>query len=74
MTIESFKQDLDAEYEGNIGSLEYFAPEKYRFENGSLFEYNELQNAYIHCYKNAFNNTRAKAVAAYEQLEDNTND
>ena len=42
--------------------------EQYRFENGSLFEYDKNSNAYIHCYKNAFCNTKAKAVKAYEEM------
>tara|TARA_R110000744_G_scaffold58169_1_gene121437 strand:+ start:130 stop:357 length:228 start_codon:yes stop_codon:yes gene_type:complete len=39
--------------------------EQYRFENGSLYEYDIESNSYIHCYKNAFANTKAKAIRAY---------
>ena len=50
--------------------------EQYRFENGSLYEYDEDSNAYIHCYKNAFCNTKAKAIRAYEEMPEEffTND
>jgi|GEM_PF-4200914 len=50
--------------------------EQYRFENGSLYEYDEDSNAYIHCYKNAFCNTKAKAIRAYEEIQEEffTND
>ncbi len=41
--------------------------EKYRFENGALFIYDKDDNSYIHCYKNAFANTKEKAIKAYEE-------
>lgn len=44
--------------------------EQYRFETGSLYEYDNDSNSYIHCYKNAFANTKAKAIRAYEQSLD----
>jgi len=40
--------------------------EKYRFENGSLFEYDEESNAYYHVYKSANAKTKAQAVREYE--------
>ena len=43
--------------------------EQYRFENGSLYKYDKESNAYIHCYKNAFDNTKAKAIKAYEAAQ-----
>lgn len=49
---------------------------KYRFENGSLYEYIEDQNAYVHCYKNARKTTKRAAIKAYESdlLSMNCND
>lgn len=41
--------------------------EKYRFENGSLYEFSTEKNAYIHVYKNAFDSTMKKAIKAYEE-------
>ncbi len=43
--------------------------EQYRFENGSLFEYDAERKAYIHCFKNYYCNTKAKAIRAYENYE-----
>ncbi len=40
--------------------------EKYRFENGSLFEYDKESNSYIHCFKHAMYTTKNQAIAAYE--------
>ena len=40
--------------------------EKYRFITGSLYQYNEKSNAYIHVWRNAFDNTKRKAVKSYE--------
>ena len=40
--------------------------EQYRFENGSLYEYDEEANAYLHVYKSAGAKTKAQAVYAYE--------
>lgn len=45
--------------------------EKYRFITGSLFEYDEKSNAYIHCWKNAFDDTKKKAIKAYEKWIEN---
>lgn len=41
--------------------------DKYRFENGSLFEYDEDAKAYIHCYRRAGCNTKRKAIKEYEE-------
>ena len=41
--------------------------EKYRFENGSLFEYDKDSNSYIHCFKNAFCTTKKEAIKEYEE-------
>lgn len=40
--------------------------EKYRFITGSLFEYDAEKNQYVHCWKNAYDNTKKKAIKAYE--------
>ena len=40
--------------------------DKYRFETGTLFEYDEDRNAYFAVYTNARDNTKAKAIRAYE--------
>lgn len=40
----------------------------YRFTNGSLYKYCEQQNAYIHVYSNARDNTESKAIKAYESI------
>lgn len=42
--------------------------EKYRFETGSLYIYDSTQNGYIHCWKNALDNTKAKAIKSYEEF------
>ena len=43
---------------------------KYRFETGTLFEYNEEQNAYVACFTDYRANTKAKAIKAYEESKD----
>lgn len=45
--------------------------EKYRFELGSLYEYSKAHQAYIHCWKNAFDNTKSKAIKSYEKALEN---
>jgi hypothetical protein len=42
--------------------------DKYRFETGTLFEYNAEQNAYIACFTDYRANTKTKAIKAYEEL------
>ncbi len=45
--------------------------EKYRFQTGSLYEYDEEKDAYIHVFKNAFCTTKKSAIREYEnQCED----
>lgn len=44
--------------------------EKYRFETGSLYEYSPEDHSYIHCWKDYRHNTKAKAIKAYEESED----
>jgi len=39
---------------------------KYRFENGSLFEYSEKSNAYIFCFKDYTCTTKKEAIKEYE--------
>jgi len=39
---------------------------KYRFENGSLFEYSEESNAYIFCFKDYTCTTKKEAIKEYE--------
>lgn len=41
--------------------------EKYRFETGSLYEYNKESNAYICVWTNAYDNTKKKAIKSYEE-------
>lgn len=41
--------------------------EQYRFQNGSLFEYNKDDNSYVHCYRRAGADTKAKAIKEYEE-------
>ena len=43
---------------------------KYRFETGTLFEYNEEQDAYVACFTDYRADTKAKAIKAYEENED----
>ena len=43
--------------------------EMYRFELGSLYKFDAGSDAYVHVYNNAFDNTKAKAIKAYEQSE-----
>ena len=43
---------------------------QYRFEDGSLYEFDEGSNAYIHVYKHARHTTQLQAVAAYEELSE----
>lgn len=40
-------------------------PERFRFDQGSLFEYNKDSNAYIHCFRQAGCNTKQKAINEY---------
>ena len=40
---------------------------QYRFENGSLFEYDAESNAYIHCYRRTGCTTMKTAVKEYEE-------
>jgi len=40
---------------------------QYRFETGSLFEWDEIQEAYVHVWKTAYDDTLEKAVKAYEE-------
>lgn len=58
--------------------LEYFEerewvgehPEQFRFDKGSLYEYDKTSDAYIHCFKQVGCNTKHKAIAEYlKQLE-----
>jgi hypothetical protein len=41
--------------------------DKYRFDNGSLYEFDKESNAYIHCYRRAGCNTKKKAINEYEE-------
>lgn len=41
--------------------------EQYRFQNGSLYEYDVRNNSYIHCYRSADASTKAKAILKYEE-------
>lgn len=41
--------------------------EKYRFQQGSLYEYDENLHAYIHCFKQAGINTKIAAIREYEK-------
>ena len=45
--------------------------EKYRFITGSLFRYDEESNAYIHCWENKKDKTKAQAIKSYEAHCDN---
>jgi hypothetical protein len=44
---------------------------QYRFQTGTLFEYNEEQNAYVACFTDYRANTKAKAIKAYELSKQN---
>ena len=39
---------------------------RYRFSLGSLYEFNKDGNMYVHVWKNAFDNTKRKAIKSYE--------
>lgn len=41
--------------------------EQYRFTLGSLYEYDEDSNSYIHCFKDAFVKTKKTAIKRYEE-------
>ena len=41
--------------------------EKYRFETGSLYKYDADSNAYIHVWRFYRDDTKAKAIKAYER-------
>jgi len=41
--------------------------DEYRFETGSLFQFDKEANAYVHVWKNARDSTEAKAIKAYEK-------
>ena len=43
--------------------------EQYRFQQGSLYEYDEESHAYIHCYKRVGCNTKRQAIKEYEEQE-----
>ena len=43
--------------------------EKYRFLNGSLYEYCKISNSYIHVYKHYKAQTKRQAIKQYEALE-----
>lgn len=40
--------------------------DNYRFDTGSLFEFSKDHSAYIHCWKNPYDNTMDKAIKSYE--------
>lgn len=42
--------------------------DKYRFQAGSLFEYDANANAYIHVYKHYKHTTKKSAIKAYEEV------
>ena len=42
--------------------------EQYRFETGTLFEFDAAANAYFAVYTNAYDNTKTKAIRSYEAL------
>jgi len=43
--------------------------EQYRFNSGSLYEYDESAGAYIHCYRSVKAKTKRQAIAAYEESQ-----
>ena len=47
--------------------------EIYRFDGGSLFKWDEESNAYIHVWVCVRDNTKAKAIKAYEAYENEWN-
>ena len=42
--------------------------EQYRFETGTLFEFDDNNNAYFAVYTNAHDDTKSEAIKAYEAL------
>ncbi len=42
--------------------------EQYRFETGSLYEYDANRNAYVHVWCDYRDDTEDKAIAAYEEF------
>lgn len=40
---------------------------KYRFENGSLYQWSEQHQAYIHVFKSFRAKTKAQAIRMYEE-------
>jgi len=43
--------------------------EKYRFENGSLYEFDAEQDAYVFCYSHPHARTEAQAIRRYKKLQ-----
>lgn len=67
--LETF-QDLVLEY---FNEREWIGdhPEQFRFEKGSLYQYDKKSGVYIHCFKQVGFNTKTKAVEEYlRQLKD----
>ena len=42
--------------------------DRYRFQTGSLFEFDVHAGAYIHCYRNRRHTTKRAAIKAYEEI------
>ena len=43
--------------------------EKYRFENGKLYEFDKQKNAYVFVYQNARVKSKAQAIKNYEGMD-----
>ncbi len=41
--------------------------DQYRFQNGSLFEYDKEDHSYVHCFHRSDVKTKTKAIKAYEE-------
>jgi len=41
--------------------------EQYRFQQGSLYEFDKEAHAYIHCYKRSGCTTKKQAIEEYEE-------
>ena len=58
---------LHFDFNSDAVTVKTETPEKYRFITGTLYEYYCATNAYVAVFTNAYCNTKAKAIKAYEK-------
>jgi hypothetical protein len=66
--LEAFQDDFIEYFKRQGWLVEQPAADQFRFQNGSLYEYDSDQHDYVHCFKNAFCNTKKKAIGAYFEM------